>query len=147
MGMNSKGRSTGSNDDEDERSADTDPEPGRASSGVFRASRREPRLTGGWTIAEQFVRGGYYYRLLRRPVTAADSLPRLTKREEAALELASAGHGNKDIAQALSVSPSTVGVLLFRAASKLNVSSRSDLLLAFQALKTIGVPPTDPDED
>ncbi|RYZ04274.1 MAG: LuxR family transcriptional regulator [Myxococcales bacterium] len=115
-------------------------EPGTAGShsGVFRASRGEQRISGGWTIAEQFVREGYCYRLLRRPVAASDDAPRLTKRELAALELASAGHGNKSIAQLLEVSPSTVGVLLFRAAAKLNVASRSDLLLAYQALKAAG---------
>jgi DNA-binding NarL/FixJ family response regulator len=50
------------------------------------------------------------------------------------LQLACAGHSNKDIAHALSVSASTVGVLLFRAAGKLNASSRNDLLTAYKRL-------------
>ena len=36
--------------------------------------------------------------------------------------------------QALGVAPSTVGVLLFRAAAKLGVKSRRDLLLAYEQL-------------
>jgi DNA-binding NarL/FixJ family response regulator len=119
---------------------------GTASSGVFRAARGEQRVSGGWTIAEQFVREGYCYRLLRRPVAASEEAPRLTKRELAALELASTGHGNKSIAQQLEVSPSTVGVLLFRAAAKLSVASRSDLLLAYQALKASGEASSDPED-
>jgi DNA-binding CsgD family transcriptional regulator len=149
--MNKSRREFGSPDDEPESPSEDESGQGAgtSSSGVFRASRavpREPRLSGGWTIAEQFVREGYCYRLLRRPVTAAEEKPRLTKREMAALELASSGYGNKSIAEQLQVSPSTVGVLLFRAAAKLNVASRSDLLLAYQALKASGATGTDPVE-
>jgi len=136
-------------DDEVEASASDAPSQGQGNgpshSGVFRASRGAQRVSGGWTIAEQFVREGYCYRLLRRPVSASEEAPRLTKRELAALELASSGHGNKSIAQQLEVSPSTVGVLLFRAAAKLSVASRSDLLLAYQALKASGAT-TEPEE-
>lgn len=138
--MNKSRRETSSRDDELDASAadEKDQGAGSSSSGVFRASRPAERVSGGWTIAEQFVREGYCYRLLRRPVATAEEAPRLTKRELAALELASSGHGNKSIAQQLEVSPSTVGVLLFRAAAKLNVATRSDLLLAYQALKAGG---------
>jgi len=108
----------------------------QAPSGVFRTSSEEQRWSqrlwrDGWTVAEQFIREGFYYRLLRRPVTVKNAA-RLTKREDDVLRLASAGHSNKSIAQALNVSASTVGVLLFRAAAKLNVASRSDLLAAYR---------------
>ncbi len=116
-----------------------------APSGVFRASGVEPRISGGWTIAEQFVREGYHYRLLRRPVASANDRPHLTKRERDALELACAGHGNKSIAQLLAVSPSTIGVLLFRAAGKLGVTARRDLILAYQALESSPEPGSVPD--
>lgn len=147
--MTKSRRTFGSPDDEGEESSSDAKEQGTgpSHSGVFRASRGEHRVSGGWTIAEQFVREGYCYRLLRRPVTAAAEAPRLTKRELAALELASSGHGNKSIAQQLEVSPSTVGVLLFRAAAKLNVASRSDLLLAYQTLKAGGTASSEPEED
>lgn len=137
-GMTKSRREFGSQHDDDGESSSAEVAgqgTGPSQSGVFRASRGAQRVSGGWTIAQQFVREGYCYRLLRRPVAASDAPPRLTKRELAALELASSGHGNKSIAQQLQVSPSTVGVLLFRAAAKLSVASRSDLLLAYQALK------------
>jgi DNA-binding NarL/FixJ family response regulator len=95
------------------------------------------RLSRGWTIWLESVHGGYHYRLLRRPVTT-DEPPRLTKRETAVLELASLGRSNKVIAQVLDISPSTVGVLLFRAAVKLRAPSRSELLRAYGALKAAG---------
>jgi DNA-binding CsgD family transcriptional regulator len=85
-------------------------------------------------VTEQFERGGYRYRLMRRPVEPPGAGPRFTRREEEALELAAAGSSNKRIAQVLDVSPSTVGVLLFRAATKLNVKSRQDLLAAYKQL-------------
>src|SRR6187551_1738718 len=88
----------------------------------------------GWTVTEQFVREGYRYRLMRRPIEPSDSGPRFTRREVEALALASDGCSNKRIAQILDVSPSTVGVLLFRAASKLNVKTRGDLLTAYRHL-------------
>lgn len=147
--MTSNGRSTGpdeadavNGDYPDETAEKTE----RKASGVFRAARREGALGGRWTIAEEFIRDGFQYRLLRRPV-ATSAAPRLTKREEAALELALAGHGNKTIAQLLVVSPSTVGVLLFRAATKLDVTSRTELLLAYRALKEgLALAPAQPSE-
>ena len=98
-------------------------------SGVHRAAkvRRGP----GWTVTEQFVREGYRYRLMRRPVEPAED-PRFTRREEEALALACDGCSNKRIAQIMDVSPSTVGVLLFRAATKLNVKSRHDLVATYK---------------
>lgn len=85
----------------------------------------------GWTVAEQFIREGFYYQLLRRPATAKPR-PQLAPREHDVLKLACEGHNNKSIAQQLQVSASTVGVLLFRAAAKLNVASRNDLLRAYE---------------
>ncbi|HWZ91042.1 MAG TPA: helix-turn-helix transcriptional regulator [Polyangiaceae bacterium] len=105
-------------------------QPGEApSSGVHRAAKRV-----GWTVTKQFEREGYRYRLMRRPVESSDAGPRFTTREEEALALASDGCSNKRIAQVLDVSPSTVGVLLFRAATKLNVKSREDLVAAYKQL-------------
>lgn len=106
----------------------------QAPSGVFRASESK-RRDSGWTVAEQFVREGFSYRLMRRPLELAKTPPRLTKREEDALMLACAGHSNKSVAQVLEVSPSTVGVLLFRAANKLNAKSRSELLSNYEQFR------------
>jgi DNA-binding CsgD family transcriptional regulator len=120
--------------------------PSHAPSGVFRTSSEEEtsveqrRWGDRWTVAEQFIREGFYYRLLKRPVGAASGPVRLTKREDDVPRLAAAGHSNKRIAQVLDVSASTVGVLLFRAAAKLGVASRSDLLKAYHAHTAPGAP-------
>ena len=99
-------------------------------SGVHRVAKT--RNGAGWTVTEQFEREGYSYRLMRRPVLPSEAAPRFTRREEEALALACDGCSNKRIAQVLDVSPSTVGVLLFRAATKLNVRSRDELIAAYQ---------------
>lgn len=91
------------------------------------------RLHGKWTIIEQFVLHGYEYRLIRSPQVERDA-SRLTKRERQVVEQALDGHTNKSIAYALGVSQSTVGVLIFRAAAKLGVKSRAELLSAYARL-------------
>jgi DNA-binding CsgD family transcriptional regulator len=107
----------------------------QAPSGVFRASGGQKRHGSGWSVAAQFEQEGFSYRVLRRPLDVARTAPGLTKREEDALALACAGHSNKSIAQVLDVSPSTIGVLLFRAAAKLNAKSRSELLSNYEQFK------------
>ena len=107
----------------------------QAPSGVFRASGAQKRRDSGWSVAAQFEQEGFSYRVLRRPLDVARTAPGLTKREEDALALACAGHSNKSVAQVLDVSPSTVGVLLFRAAAKLNAKSRSELLSNYEQFK------------
>lgn len=89
---------------------------------------------GSWTVVEQFVRDGYSYRLARRPLRD-EGTERLTKREQEALDYALDGLSNKTIAYALGLAPSTVGVLLFRAAAKLGVKSRRELLQAYAQIK------------
>lgn len=71
-----------------------------------------------WVVVDRYVQDGYSYRLMRRPVRAA--WPGLSKREWQVLELVADGCTNKEIAQRLEVSPSTVGVLIFRATGKLS---------------------------
>lgn len=104
-------------------------EPPGHSSGVHRAAR--PR-SSSWTVAEKFVRDGYRYRLMRQPIESSELGPRLTAREEQALVLACNCENNKQIAEALGVAPSTVGVLLFRAARKFGVRTRQELLAAYR---------------
>ena len=116
----------------------SDDRPSSAPSGVFRTSERK-RRDSGWSVAAQFDQEGFSYRVLRRPLDLGRTDPGLTKREHDALALACAGHGNKGIAQILEVSPSTVGVLLFRAAAKLNAKSRSELLSTYEQLKAASI--------
>jgi two-component system response regulator FixJ len=60
-------------------------------------------------------------------------ISRLTGRERQVVAFASLGHTNKVIAYELGISPYTVGVFLYRAARKLRVASRKELLAAFSA--------------
>jgi len=113
--------------------------PGRVVSEVpssFVQSSRRRRRSAPWTLAKEFVHEGYSYRVLRRPATPQEGDLQLTTREEEALVHASNGFSNKRIAQCLGVSPSTVGVLLFRAAAKLGVKSRRELLSAYARMKS-----------
>jgi DNA-binding NarL/FixJ family response regulator len=80
---------------------------------------------------DQFVHAGFSYQLRRRPVESPGDHARLSEREELVVAQVVAGLSNKHIASNLGVSPSTVGVLLFRAATKLGVRSRSDLVAAY----------------
>ncbi len=98
-----------------------------------RAASEEPTSKTKWTVVQAFVRGDFHYQLRRRP--AHHTQPRLTQREEQVLALARDGHSNKSIAYALGLSPSTVGVLLFRAAAKMGARSRRELLLAYARSK------------
>jgi DNA-binding CsgD family transcriptional regulator len=144
MAMTTKPRgNSGSGKPKPAQGADHNGNPPRSE--VFRMSSEEQRWAQRrwpetWTIAEQFIREGYYYRLLRRPVEVKHTSPELTKREHEVLRLACVGHTNKGIAHSLNVSASTVGVLLFRAAAKLNVSSRSDLLSAYKRMALASTP-------
>lgn len=88
-----------------------------------------------WTVIKQFVRGEFSYRIARRPLEIERAGPQLTQREDQVLALACEGHGNKSIAYTLGLSPSTVGVLLFRAAAKLGTKSREELLMAYVNVK------------
>ncbi len=133
--MTTNGRGADSGAEASSTATDAADNPGQSPSGVFRASGKQKRRDSGWSVAAQFEQEGFCYRVLRRPLEVARTAPGLTKREEDALTLACAGHSNKSIAQALDVSPSTVGVLLFRAAAKLNAKSRSELLSSYEQFK------------
>jgi len=84
---------------------------------------------------------------MRRPLESSDEPPRLTRREEEALFHAFHGCTNKRIAELLGVAPSTVGVLLFRAAAKLGAKSRPDLLAAYARWARASGSGTDPNSD
>ena len=133
--MTMNGRASEPSSAESSDNPQAEPESSQSPSGVFRASRPAKGRDAGWTVAEQFEHEGFAYRVMRRPLELANSSPRLTKREEDVLVLACARHSNKSIAQVLDVSPSTVGVLLFRAAGKLNAKSRSELLANYEQFK------------
>ena len=87
-----------------------------------------------WTVVEEFERDGFQYRVSRRPIDATVGA-QLTSREKEVLGYASRGYNNKLIASALGVAPSTIGVLLFRAAAKVGAKSRRELLGAFAGME------------
>jgi DNA-binding CsgD family transcriptional regulator len=128
--------STGRRASELEPRETSDKEPDeRVSQAPLSGVRQGEKARGnGWTVADQFVRDGFRYRLMRRPLESPDEVPRLTRREEEALFHANNGCTNKRIAELLGVAPSTVGVLLFRAAAKLGAKSRPELLEAYRLL-------------
>lgn len=131
MSSNARGPASKENEANEESSdAGNDTSP----SGVFPVGRAKKK--DGWTVTEQFVSKGYHYCVMRRPIGGAGDRPQLTKREAAAVALAADGHSNKAIAAELDVSPSTVGVLLFRAAAKLGAKSRAELAAAYRRLQS-----------
>lgn len=94
-----------------------------------------------WTVVETFIREGKHFQVRCRPLELRGHDADLTKREEQVLACAMDGQSNKGIAYELGVAPSTVGVLLFRAATKLGVKSRSELLSAYARRRPGGSPP------
>ena len=67
----------------------------------------------------------------RRQLSGADAL---TPTERRVAELAAAGHGNRDIAQALFVSRKTIEMHLGHTYRKLDIDSRADLAAALAPL-------------
>lgn len=89
---------------------------------VHRATCRD------WHKAQSVAVGNREYLILYRQ-TVSDT--HLTPRERAAVRLAMGGATNKEIAWALEVTASTVGVFMWRAARKLAVTTRDELFRAF----------------
>jgi DNA-binding CsgD family transcriptional regulator len=85
-----------------------------------------------WENVEEFNHQGYCYRLQRRPIEETQDTP-LAPREEEALDLAATGLSRKEIAENLGLAPSTVGVLLHRAAVKLGARSRRELIQSYRS--------------
>ncbi len=81
-------------------------------------------VAGRWSLVDRFDSDGRRY-LVARPNEPDAPDPRaLTPRERQVAGFAALGQSNKLIAYELGISPSTVGVLLARAAKKLGVKSR-----------------------
>jgi len=90
--------------------------------------RREPAMGAGWTVLDRFESNG------RRYIVAVEKpgRARLSAREYKVLLLAALEASNKEIAHELGVAHATVKVLLHRAAAKLGVRTRADLIEAFR---------------
>ena len=81
-----------------------------------------------WSLVEHFESDGKRYVLACRNDVTLGSLASLATRERQALAYAALGHSNKMIAYEMGISASTVGVLLHRAAKKLDAPTRVDLV-------------------
>lgn len=85
-----------------------------------------------WQVVEKVSVGSTDYVLLRRTRGPKSGVESLTPRERDAVRHACTGASNKDIAWAMGISDSTVGVLLLRACRKLKVVGREALIRAFE---------------
>lgn len=93
-----------------------------------------PRLRlQDWRVVTEVSVGGTDYVVLRRTRGPRSGIESLTPRERDAVRHACTGASNKDIARAMGISDSTVGVLLLRACRKLKVVDRDALIRSFES--------------
>lgn len=87
-----------------------------------------------WSLLDHFDTDGRRFVVACSNEPSPRQKPPLTARERQVMEFAALGHSNKLIAYELGISPSTVGVLFFRATRKLGQPTREGALAAFAAL-------------
>ena len=107
---------------------------GRTQSSVSGASLEAwtARVASRWTLIDRFDRDGKRYVLAQDNRASVLAPATLSSRERQVLPSAALGRTNKEIAYELGLAHSTVRVLLFRAAAKLGVSDRKNLLQRFR---------------
>jgi len=100
----------------------------------------KPLVSGRWSLVDRFERDG------RRYITACENAPAptgiglLSPRERQVAALAELGRSNKFIAYELGLGHSTVRVLLARAAAKLGVRTRIDLINLIRLFRATSLP-------
>lgn len=87
-----------------------------------------PLVGARWTLVDSFEEGGRRYVVARENQLQARSIEMLTDRERQVVLQAALGFTNKEIAYSLGISDSTVRVLMARAAARIGVRSRAELL-------------------
>lgn len=87
-----------------------------------------PLVGARWTLVDSFEENGQRYVVARENQTPAACFEELTNRERQVVLQAALGFSNKEIAYALGVSDSTVRVLMARAAGRIGVRTRAELL-------------------
>jgi DNA-binding CsgD family transcriptional regulator len=86
-----------------------------------------------WTLVDEFTSEGRRYIVARENGPKISGVEALSARESQAVAFAALGHTNKLIAYEMGITAATVGVLLWRAAAKLGVKSRAELVYAFSS--------------
>ncbi len=84
-------------------------------------------LDSRWTLLDRFEADGRRY-----VIASTEPRVELSSREQEVISLAAAGASNKEIAHSLGVAHATVRVLISRAAAKLNVKTRNELVAIVQ---------------
>lgn len=87
-------------------------------------------VAGQWSLIDQHEQDGRRYIVARQNEPRAQGPDALTERERQVVGFATLGHHNKLIAYELGIAQSTVRVLMARAASKLGVRTRGELVSA-----------------
>jgi DNA-binding CsgD family transcriptional regulator len=85
-------------------------------------------VAGRWSLVDRFDRDGRRYLIAHKNDPDTMDPRGLTPRERQVAGFAALGQSDKVIAYELGISPSTVSVLLSRAAQKLGVQSRAELV-------------------
>lgn len=89
-------------------------------------------VAGKWTLVDELDHDGRRYILARQNEPRAPGPEALSEREKQVIGFAKLGHHNKLIAYELGIAASTVRVLMSRAASKLGVRTRNEILTTAQ---------------
>ncbi len=87
---------------------------------------------GRWSLVDRFESDGRHFLIARKNPPRAGT-PNLTEREACVVALAALGRTNKDIAYELGLSVGTIGTVLSRAARKLGVRTRAQLIAEWNA--------------
>lgn len=90
-------------------------------------------VEGRWSLVDSFVEGGRRHFIARRNDPLASGPAELTLRQRQVLAYAALGHANKLIAYELGLSEAAVSNHLRRAAERLGVATRADLIARFLA--------------
>jgi DNA-binding CsgD family transcriptional regulator len=108
----------------------------RAPSGRGDAERAtaawKPLVAGCWSLVDRYERSGRRYITARENASTPTGPDAFSPRERQVASLAGLGHSNKLIAYELGLAHSTVRVLLARAAAKLGVRTREEMIEQFR---------------
>jgi DNA-binding CsgD family transcriptional regulator len=88
-------------------------------------------VAGRWTLIDQLERDGRRYIVARENAPRVPGPEALTERERQVVGFAKLGHSNKLIAYDLGIADSTVRVLIARAAFKLGVRTRDEVIRTY----------------